>query len=335
MTNVTLLKYLKINLKKSLEKNNEQAHAFLTEDNTVTISVNSVVLEEVSNCINSIKPRTAIGPDRIPSYVIKGCKSILAPLLLNIMNKSLQECVFPEEWKQAFIVPIYKNGDKFNYLNYRPITILNCCSKVFEKIVHKHLIFQLQCVLHPSQHGFVKGRSITTNLVSITDSISNALHARKQVDVIYFDLSAAFDSVDHEILLQKLQNVGFSPKLVKWFKSYLSGRTFIVKANNLYSEVGSIYKGVPQGSSLGPLLFAIFINDLPFLFDHADTKILLYADDIKLFKIIHDYEDSSELQKGIDTVYNWSLRNKQCRFSLRASNCNGGLARCMKCNIYA
>ena len=127
--------------------------------------------------------------------------------------------VFPDEWKNAYIVPIFKGGDKFNYCNYRPISILNCCTKVFENIIRQRLSFHVQNFIHTSQHGFIKGRSILTNLVQITDIIANSINKNEQVDVIYFDLSAAFDMVDHRILLRKLSNMGLSPNLLLSFQS--------------------------------------------------------------------------------------------------------------------
>ena len=274
------------------------------------ITIPYVTNDDVLQVIRKLKPKAAPGPDQVPCYILKGCRNEFTPVLQQIFNISLQSGTFPKSWKESYIIPISKGGDGTNKDNYRPVTIVNCCSKVFEQIVHNYLAFHLKSVLHPSQHGFIKGKSVETNLIEITDVISNALRDKSQVDVIYIDLSSAFDSVDHRILLKKLLDKGLSPCFVKWFDSYLTCRSFKVKVNNTYSEPGFIYKGVPQGSSLGTLLFTIFIDDLPTLCENLGVQILLYADDIKLYKVIHKSEDSRTLQAALNIVSLWASNNR-------------------------
>ena len=273
------------------------------------IAIPTITIKDILDGLNKIKPRVTPGPDQIPAYMMKACKDIIAPILHVIFNVSLMKGVFPEVWKEAYIIPIYKNGAKTDANNYRPVTILNCLSKVFEQIIQRYLAFHVKSRLHKAQHGFVQGKSIETNLIEVTDVILNEINKKNQVDVIYIDLSAAFDSVDHNILLQKLLNIGLSPLFVEWFKSYLTNRCFKVKVNHTLSDIAYMYRGVPQGSSLGPLLFAIFINDLPSLFENIGVNILLYADDIKLYKVIKSFDDSILLQNGLDVISNWVSRN--------------------------
>ena len=192
-----------------------------------TISTNCVL-----TAVRKLKSHTSIGCDLIPNYVIKACSSYLAPSLADIFNLSLKEGIYPDEWKAAYIVPIHKREDSTVLPNYRPITILNTMARLFESIVCEHLQFNLKHVFKEEQHGFIQGKSVVTNLCQITNTIQSYLFKRSQYDVIYIDLAKAFDSVRHSVLLNKLNKVGLSPRYVKWFKSYLSGRRFRIKINN-------------------------------------------------------------------------------------------------------
>ena len=187
----------------------------------------------------------------------------------------------------AFVIPVLKGGDKKLLCNYRPITILNAFAKIFENIVTEHLHFHLKHKLYPNQHGFTPGRSALTNLVQLSNFVQGHVKSRSQCDVIYIDLSKAFDTVDHELLIGKL---GLFPIYIKWFHNYLTNRTFKVKIGNTVSNLSKINNGIPQGSPLGPLLFNIFINDLCPLV--TNSMLLLYADDIKIIKDVNSNIDN-------------------------------------------
>ena len=272
------------------------------------IGIPSISSNDVIKAIQKLKPRSSVGSDNVPNYIIKACGSYLAPVLAEIFNKSLQLGQYPEAWKKAIIVPVHKGGNKLSIENYRPISVLNGFARVFESIVEEHLKFNLKHIFHDNQHGFLPGKSIVTNLSQATYYIQGCISRKEQCDVIYFDLSKAFDMVNHSTLLTKLSRIGLSPIYIKWFTSYLDNRTFQVKFSKTYSTVGIIKNGIPQGSPLGPLLFNIFINDLCTTVSHSIP--VLYADDLKLLGKIESNTDIQNIQKDIKMVEKWCENNK-------------------------
>ena len=173
----------------------------------------------------------------------------------NIINKIFQYNYFPVKWKVSKITPVFKDGNKADIHNYRPVALLSNLSKVFEIVVHKRIYPVISQYISENQHGFISGRSTTTNLVQISQYIATAMDQKQQVDVIYTDFSKAFDSIDHSILLGKLDSFGFDINLLMLFKNYLENRSFYVSYNNFCSQLSTAPSGVPQGSILGPLLF--------------------------------------------------------------------------------
>lgn len=266
-----------------------------------------ISVQEVIAAIKKLKSSKTSGNDSIPSFIVKGCAEILAPALTHIFNLSLINSVFPEIWKVSVIVPVFKKGSRLCAENYRPISLLCTFSKIFELVVFEHLYGAVSPYLSDSQHGFVRKKSTATNLVSFMEHVAPVVENKGQVDTVYFDMSKAFDSVNHDLLLLKLECFGIAPSLIKWFSSYLHLRSNIIKTSSMISS--SIFisaSGVPQGSVLGPLLFVIFVNDI---FSNINTHALMYADDLKVFCEIKQNTDCLHLQQDISDIASWCSSN--------------------------
>ena len=169
----------------------------------------------------------------------------------------------PSEWKLANVVPIHKKDDKNKVVNYRPISLTILVMKVFERMLYDELLARTQEKIDPCQHGFLKNKSCNTNLLTFTESIARSLHEKIGTDVIYFDFAKAFDTVFHDLILQKLKvQYKFDGTLLKLFVNYLQGRKQQVIIDNAVSNSIDVLSGVPQGSILGSLFFVLFINDI-------------------------------------------------------------------------
>jgi hypothetical protein len=211
---------------------------------------------DILRAIKCLRPSKSVGPDGIPSFIIKGCSTIFAPLFKYTFNLSLSQEHFPAQWKKAVIVPSLKKGNTSFVSNYRPISLLNNFSKVFEFAIHDHMSHYFKHKLHPSQHGFLKYKSTTTTLATYLDFISPLVSSQRQVDSIYFDLSSAFDLVPHPRLL-KLCAYGLSDGYVNRFCSYLTNRQSSVRISDTSSLPFEVLSGVPEGSVLA-LCFLIY-----------------------------------------------------------------------------
>lgn len=263
-----------------------------------------------------LKCSTNPGPDGIPAVVLKSCSSSLSKPLSTIFNRSLSSGCFPSAWKNSYIFPVFKKGAKGEVSNYRGIASLCATSKLFELIVLDFLKHHCLNYVSETQHGFMPKRSTTTNLVSYTSFIIKTIEARKQVDAIYTDFSAAFDKINHDVLLAKLERLGLAEPLLSWMRSYLVGRTMSVKIGNIISEHFAVPSGVPQGSHIGPFLFLLYLNDINLV---LKCFKLSYADDYKLYYVITCNEDARFLQLELDTFTNWCKTNNM---SLNADKCS-------------
>lgn len=257
--------------------------------------------------LSNLKENFTSGPDNVPEGILRRCKDSLCEILCFLFNQSLKTGKFPEAWKESFIIPLFKSGNAHDASNYRGIAKLNSIPKLFESLLVDELFFNAKEKLTNSQHGFFKGRSITTNLLELSTYVSDAFSQKQQVDVGYFDFSKAFDQINHKLLVNKLHLFGMSTNLCNWFSSYLCNRIQKVKFKSCVSSPITVHSGVPQGSHLGPLLFLIFVNDLPEKL--KSSNVLLYADDAKVFSIIRSYDDCVKLQKDFDNLSQWSNDN--------------------------
>ena len=202
---------------------------------------------------------------------------------LNILfSKSLNTGIVPDNWKKGLVVPIHKKGSRKLASNYRPITLTSVIGKVLESIVRDVLLqhFSSYNLLSNYQHGFIPGRSCVTQLLCVLDDWTRAMFEGHNTDVIYFDFSKAFDTVPHKRLIHKLKAYGINGKLLVWLQDFLSDRQQRVIVNSTFSSWRPVTSGVPQGSILGPLLFSIYVNDLPSI---VSSILFLFADDLKQF----------------------------------------------------
>ena len=270
------------------------------------IDVTKIDKVEVEQAIQQLKPKTSYGCDNIPSFLIKDCRDVFATPLTFLMNLSLSSKVFPNIWKLAKVSPVLKKGDSINVKNYRPISLLSNFSKVFEIVIYNRVSTPLKNILLSSQHGFIKGRSTVTNLLCVTQYLTDALEARSQVDVIYTDMAKAFDRINHQIAIKKLSYCGFSDNITQWFYSYLTDRQQFVSYNGFWSNYFVQKFGVPQGSTLGPLIFAVYVNDIT---QNINSSALLFADDLKIYREIRTKDDCIILQKDLNKIFDWCTDN--------------------------
>ncbi len=262
--------------------------------------------EEVINEVHCLKKHKSPGPDEVFARTLKECSKEVSEQLTNIFNKSLELGEVPETWKQANVVPIYKNkGDRSLASNYRPISLTSTVGKLLESIIAKHIRKHLDRygLINESQHGFTKGRSCLTNLLSFYSEVYKAVDNGKAYDIIYLDFSKAFDRVPHERLIRKVEAHGIRGNISKWIKAWLTGRRQRVSINGTKSEWADVKSGVPQGSVLGPLLFIIYINDLD---TEINSRLSKFADDTKIGRAIHSDDDANALQRDLDNLCEWT-----------------------------
>ena len=239
-------------------------------------------LDVVFNLLRNIDEKKATGLDMIRSKLLKMAASIFTPSLTAIFTKSIITGIYPTEWKMARVTPVFKKGEKSDLNNYRPISVIPVVSKVFEKIVYDQLYQYLNDnqLLSSCQSGFRSLHSTLTALLEATNSWSVNIDNGFLNGVVFIDLKKAFDTIDHEIILRKLSYFGADQATAKWFQSYLSNRTQRCNVNSNLSTASTVTCGVPQGSILGPLLFLMYINDLPNCLRVAAPR--MFADDTSI-----------------------------------------------------
>ena len=266
--------------------------------------------ENVLKFFSRMDINKATGTDMIGPRLLKLAAPYIVGEVTFICNHSINNSIFPAKWKEAKVTPLHKSGPYDDVNNYRPISILPILSKVLEKHVHDSLSEYLQefSLLHKTQSGFRTQHSCETALINMIDSWLNAMDKGKIIGVVLVDFKKAFDLVDHQILLNKLDIYGIKDEALMWFNTYLTNRKQQVSVNNTKSDFKQISYGVPQGSILGPLLFLLFINDLPLYTDNVSTD--LYADDTTLYDIQDSVEQiESNLQTAVNNLHIWCQNN--------------------------
>ena len=256
--------------------------------------------------IKKLDSKKANGFDSISAAMLKACPDEVSIPLFLIFKKCLESGSFPSAWKHANVQPVHKKNCRQDKSNYRPISLLCICSKIYEKIVFDAMYkFLLENnLLSPNQSGFRPGDSTINQLLSITTEIYNAFENRQETRAAFLDISKAFDKVWHPGLIFKLKQNGICGNLLTMLENYLSDRKQRVILNGIESSWEPIFSGVPQGSVLGPLLFLIYINDLT---QNISANIKLFADDSSLFIKVSNVETAHEtLIHDLDTITAWA-----------------------------
>ena len=214
---------------------------------------------------------------------------------------------FPDQWKLANVCPVHKSDDPTLSKSYQPISLLCIASKCLERCVFNHCYTLISPQLYHLQYGILRGRSTVTQLLQVYHKVIEALAKGKVIDIAYLDFAKAFDKVPHCALLNKLSKFGISGQLINWFQSYLSDRYQRVELQGTYSDWLQVLSNVPQGSILGPLMFLVYIDNIPQCITH-DSKVAtcIFADDSKLFKIIKKPSDKFSLQQDLTQLSIWS-----------------------------
>ena len=301
-------------------QNNTDFKTYLSEPNSKSLFFNPVTQREICNIVMRLGNNKAPGIDECSPKIVKLVIELISEPLCHIFNLSLASGTFPDKMKTARISPIFKTGDKEQVSNYRPISVLSIFSKILEKVIYKRTYNFLEnnkC-LFESQYGFRSDHSTELALLELTNKIIDSFEHDSFAIGIFIDLSKAFDTIDHTILLAKLNNYGIRGTALDLFSSYLSNRKQCTIYNSVQSEYRTITCGVPQGSLLGPLLFILFINDI-----HRSSNLLsfiMYADDTNIvYSDKNLYHLCETVNTELQNVCNWLCANK---LTINYKKCN-------------
>ena len=237
--------------------------------------------ECIVKAISEIKNDAAAGPDDFPVLLLKNCVSSLKTPIRTMWQKSLDEGIVPQYYKESLVCPLFKKGDRAEAANYRPVSLTSHLIKTIERIIRKILVsyFESNNILSEKQHGFRSGHSCLTQLIAHFDDVADGLRHDQDTDSIYLDYAKAFDKVDHALLIKKMKIYGVHQKLIRWIEDFLTNRNQRVTVGGVHSKDAMIKSGVPQGTVLGPLLFIIFINDLEKCVKYSSVRF--FADVVK------------------------------------------------------
>ena len=269
--------------------------------------------------LKNLNPNKSAGPDGVNGRIFKELAIEIAPILKLLFDRSIHEGQLPYQWKEAHVIALFKKGSKRSANNYRPVSLTSICCKIIEKLIRDAIVDSLekQGLFHKDQHGFRYGLSCCTQLLEVMEVWTRWFDLGLPWDAIYTDFSKAFDSVPHERLLRKVEAYGIQGNLLKWIRSFLSSRRQRVVLGGKLSSWQNVTSGIPQGSVLGPILFTIFINDMP---EAVESHMKLFADDAKIYKAIESFEDITMIQNDLDKLLHWS---KKWQLPLNLDKCKG------------
>ena len=297
-------------LTNQLPTSQHSASSYLRDRINNTFFMSPIEKYEISKAVNKLKPNGK-GSKTISTMVLKDNSNKLADILMHVLNICVAEGYFPEELKTGCITPIYKNGPKNDVKNYRPVCSLSPFSKILEKIIYNRMIefIDQNEILSSNQFGFRKGLSTESAIIQFINNIHNGLHYKHNTVAVFMDLSKAFDVLDHDILFKKLEHYGFRGKILDLLKSFISNRKYFVSVNGSTSDTKTVNIGVPQGSTLGPLLFLIYVNDM--CNSSSILNFTQFADDTTITHSGPDLELlTKEIEQELAKVLEWLLANK-------------------------
>ena len=283
---------------------------YLTQNITSNLAFNQVTNSEVESAIKKLKSTSSQGNDTLTSKLIKLLSPHIIPPITTIVNQSITTGIFPDALKIAKVIPIYKKDGEKQLENYRPISILPTISKIFERILFNqiHDYFRQNNLFYKGQYGFRPKHSTELAALELVDRLTQDIDKNAIPLNIFLDLSKAFDTIDHKILLDKLKHYGFSDLSLKLLCSYLTNRKQFVSLDNTESNLLNIHTGIPQGSILGPLLFIIYINDLP---QSCSSFVpIIYADDTTLYTKINETNAELSINQELEHINIWLRVNK-------------------------
>ena len=284
---------------------------YLPERNSKSFVFEPCTPNEVYLLVEQLNPHKGTGPNGIYTEILKLINHLICDTLCKIFNMCITSGKHPDKLKLAHALPIFKKGSRLLVSNYRPISLLSNLNKILEKIMYKPIYAFLEKyeILYQLQFGFRTGYSTTHALIHMTEAIRSALDSGSVTCGIFVDFQKAFDTVNHEILLKKLEHYGFRGVINSWFRSYLTDRRQKVVINGFESESKHLLHGVPQGSVLGPILFLIYINDLNRCIKYSTTYH--FADDTNLLHISKDYKTlQRKINYDLFSLHKWLTANK-------------------------
>jgi len=278
-----------------------EAHANVAEE----LSNIRIEVSKTRKLIMNLKTDSSPGPDKITPRLLQQIAWEISPALTLLFKKSLCEGTVPADWRRANVTPIFKKGKKADPSNYRPVSLTSICGKLMEAHIKEELTTHLKKhrLIRDSQHGFMSGKSCTTNLLHFLEILTKAADDGVSVDVVFLDFSKAFDKVPHRKLISKLEGLGVKGKILQWIENWLADRYQRVVIDGVESTWEKVKSGVPQGS----LLFSVYINDIDLLIELI-TLLIKFADDTKLANLIRDEADRQRLQECLDALMAWAAR---------------------------